>query len=83
MPAGVQAFKALCLAQCLLLLAATLTAVAASPHNTAPPTALTSLQPAASANATKKSFAVELQKADGKKNEFPLLGMPADSEWIL
>jgi hypothetical protein len=39
--------------------------------------------PAASANATKKSFSVDLQKADGKKNEFPLLGMPADSEWIL
>ena len=44
---------------------------------------ITSLQPEASANATKKSFAVGLQKADGKMNEFPLLGMPADSEWIL
>lgn len=31
----------------------------------------------------KKSFAVDLEGADGKKLEFPFLGMPADDEWIL
>lgn len=38
---------------------------------------------AASANATKKSFKLDLQKADGSKDKFPLLGMPKDDQWIL
>ncbi|EFN58239.1 hypothetical protein CHLNCDRAFT_142143 [Chlorella variabilis] len=44
----------------------------------------------ASASATKKSFDVKLLKEGGKKNatgtqknEFPFLGMPADSDWVL
>lgn len=40
---------------------------------------------AASATATKKSFDVQLQSRTqaGKKEKFGLLGMPADSDWIL
>lgn len=57
------------------------------------PDALSSVGPppcAASASATKKSFDVKLLKEGGKKNatgtqknEFPFLGMPADSDWVL
>ncbi|KAL4447270.1 hypothetical protein ABPG77_007303 [Micractinium sp. CCAP 211/92] len=36
-----------------------------------------------SANATKKSFKLDLQKADGSKDKFPFLGMPKDDQWIL
>jgi len=41
------------------------------------------MAPAASANATKKSFEVKLQGADGKRQKFAFLGMPADADWIL
>src|SRR5687768_17633167 len=31
----------------------------------------------------KKSFAIELRDADGADRRVPLLGMPADGDWVL
>ena len=36
-----------------------------------------------STNFSKKSFAVTLKKPGGGDNSFPLLGMPADEDWVL